>query len=70
MRHACTIASLAGALTLAACSAPRPTTSAPTLAQLQAPLVKNLAMPQPGLVTAGQPTEVALEPKVVAKLKK
>lgn len=37
------------------------TTAAPTLAQLQATGVKNLAVPQPGLVTAGQPTEAQLE---------
>ena len=36
-------------------------TAAPTLAQLQATGVKNLAMPQTGLITTGQPTEAQFE---------
>jgi uncharacterized protein (TIGR01244 family) len=38
-----------------------PTASGPTLAALQETQVKNLALPQPGLVTAGQPTEAQFE---------
>ena len=49
-------------LTFAACGSPTASTATtPTLAQLQATQVRNLAMPQPNLVTSGQPTEAQLE---------
>jgi len=65
MRQTLTTLAVA-ALFFAACgtqpAAPTaPPIAAPTLAQLQATEVKNLAMPQPGLVTSGQPTEAQFE---------
>lgn len=65
MRHFLTTLT-ASALLFAACGTqPAAPTSAPasafTLAQLQATEVKNIAMPKPGLVTAGQPTEAQFE---------
>lgn len=67
MRNPLRLAVLSVAL-FAACNSPSTApataaapTAAPTLAQLQTTGVKNLAVPQPGLVTTGQPTEAQLE---------
>lgn len=63
MRNPLRLAVLAAALS-AACNSPSTApapVAAPTLAQLQTTGVKNLAMPQAGLITTGQPTESQLE---------
>lgn len=66
MQNPLRLTALAVAL-FAACNSPETApapgaapTAAPTLAQLQATGVKNLAVPQPGLITAGQPNEAQL----------